>query len=63
MSRKRPRSEEVESALQLNEENGDSLLNGHSLNDEELEESHFLNGASSSGVEYSSPVVSTQFNI
>lgn len=59
MSRKRHRSDNVEAAIQLNEENSnnsDSVLNGHSLNEDE---SHFMNGASSSGVEYSPPVVST----
>lgn len=57
MSRKRPRNDDVEAALEINEEtsNGDGLLNGHCMNEDEAE---FLNGASSSGVEYSPPVVS-----
>lgn len=59
MSRKRPRSEDVEAALQLSDENSsnDAHLNGH--HNLSSEESHFLNGASGSGVEYSPPVVST----
>uniref|UniRef100_A0A336N1N8 CSON011596 protein n=1 Tax=Culicoides sonorensis TaxID=179676 RepID=A0A336N1N8_CULSO len=58
MSRKRPRSDDVEAALQLSEDtsNSDSNLNGHSMNQELLNESNFMNGDSSSGVEYSPPV-------
>lgn len=63
MSRKRPRNEEVDGGLHLNEDNSnnDSLLNGTSLNEDEAE---YVNGeASGSGVEYSPPVVSTPQNI
>ncbi|XP_063701463.1 choline-phosphate cytidylyltransferase B-like isoform X2 [Culicoides brevitarsis] len=62
MSRKRPRSDDVEaqSELQLqnhedSSNNSDSLLNGHSLTEDEP--NGYLNGeASCSGVEYSPPV-------
>lgn len=62
MSRKRPRNEEIDGELHINNEdnsNNDSLLNGTSLNEDEAEVVYMNGEASGSGVEYSPPVVSS----